>query len=55
MIQLQDNNENNHIDVQFCNTKSLIMNFKIVILSYLRSTKSQEKLSKLAILLKKIY
>ena len=29
------------------------MNFKIVILSYLRSTKSQEKLIKLAILLKK--
>ena len=27
------------------------MNFKIVILSYLRSTKSQEKLIKLAILL----
>ena len=30
MIQLQDNNENNHNDVQFCNKTNLDNNFKII-------------------------
>ena len=49
MIQLLDNNEITIMMFNFAIQKILIMNFKIVILSYLRSTKCQEKLSELVI------